>query len=60
MRAFVLGWVNNIDAAGQHSHRSVFDGSTVGGGVDAAGQPGCHDEAGFAQISRQRFGKPSA
>ena len=52
----MLGRIDTIVTAGEHRNRSGREAGAVGGGVDAARQPGDDGEAGFAKLARDPSG----
>ena len=54
---FVLGRIDDVDAAGDYRDRPGPDRAVMGGGVDAAGEAGDDDGAGIAQLERELAGE---
>ena len=48
----VLGRIDAVLSAGQHRDRAAGEARAVRGAVDAAGEAGGDDEAGFAELAR--------
>ena len=60
MKVGVFGGIDVVDAACQHGDRAALERALMCRPVDAARQPGDHDEASPSQVGRQLAGEALA